>query len=147
MATSRGRLFCSSILPWKGSGGDPPWVGDRHVDRTGVAVDTLLAALPTTGLVWGGDWNHAMAGREYAGGIVGRAHLTEAVEKLGLQVPTTQLAHRIPGLLSIDHIAVPVTAAVVSADRLSAQADGRRLSDHDAYVVELADDGQERDGT
>ncbi len=58
-------------------------------------------------LVWGGDWNHAMTGREYAGSIGGRRAILGAVEQLGLEVPTAGLPHAIDGLLTIDHIAVP----------------------------------------
>jgi hypothetical protein len=138
MATSRGWTFCSSILPWKGAGNVAPWVGTRHADWTAGAVETLLASLPTTGLVWGGDWNHAMTGREYAGSKAGRAHICQAVTQLRLRVPTSELAHRIAGLVSIDHVAVPVELDVVGAYRIDASGPPR-LSDHDAYVVELAD--------
>ena len=41
------------------------------------------------------------------------------------------------GLLTIDHIGVPLEADVVGAWRYSAQAEDKRLSDHDAYVVEI----------
>jgi hypothetical protein len=81
MATSRGWTFCSSILPWR-SCGNSPWIGARHVDETEAAVATLLESLPTTRLIWGGDWNHALTGREYAGSIGGRTHVTEAVQRL-----------------------------------------------------------------
>ncbi len=50
-----------------------PWVGDRHVDKTTHAIDDLMLRLRTyPRLVWGGDWNHALTGREYAGSIGGR---------------------------------------------------------------------------
>lgn len=59
----------SSILPWRGCGGAPTWVGDRHVDKTRAACGTLLNERPAGALVWGGDWNHALSGPEYAGSI------------------------------------------------------------------------------
>jgi hypothetical protein len=134
-----GRLtFCSSILPWRSCGGRPPWVGDRHADRTGAAVDDLLRALPSAGLVWGGDWNHALAGPEHAGSEVGRTHIKRALAKLGLRVPTAGLPNRLAGLGSIDHIAVPQAATVLAARRVDASSGDKRLSDHDAYVVDLA---------
>ncbi len=37
----------------------------------------------------------------------------------------------------IDHIAVPGTWRILSAERVGAVHDQRRLSDHDAYVVEV----------
>lgn len=129
--------FCSSILPWR-SCGAAPWIGDHHIDRTTHALNSLTAELPARSLVWGGDWNHALSGTEHAGSKGGRAALLAAVASLGLQVPTADLPHQIDGLLSIDHLAVPSSAIVRSAMRVSARTADSRLSDHDAYAVELA---------
>lgn len=90
-------------------------------------------------MVWGGDWNHALHGPEYAGSRGGRSHIENAVSQLELQVPTQRLPHRIEGLLSIDHIAVPTGALVQAAERVAAATDDGRLSDHDAYVVTVQD--------
>ena len=130
-----GVTVCSSILPWKGVGAREPWLDGRHADKTERTVKELLAAFPPGDLVWGGDWNHALSGPEHSGGKCGRAHILDAVEALGLTVPTAALAHRIEGLLSIDHIAVSSSFRVRSAEWLVAEVEGRRLSDHDAYVV------------
>lgn len=70
----------------------------------------------------------------------GRLALREVLDTLGLQVPTANLPHRLDGRGSIDHIAVPGSWRVLSADRVSATREGKRLSDHDAYVVEAAAD-------
>lgn len=48
------------------------------------------------------------------------------------------LDHRIDGVGTIDHIAVPRGASATHATRVSAVGPDGRLSDHDAYVVELA---------
>ena len=134
-----GVTYCSSILPWKDSGGEPIWPGaepprNLHSGRTRHAVEVLLRALPCQDLVWGGDWNHAMSGDESAGTKGGRAHVLGAVKELGLQVPTAELPHRRDGLLSIDHIAVPRSWTVGEVRRL----DATGLSDyHDCYVVDV----------
>jgi endonuclease/exonuclease/phosphatase family metal-dependent hydrolase len=129
--------YVSSILPWKGCGPRRPWVGDRHVDKTENAVDDLLLHLRVAdSLVWGGDWNHALVSREYAGSIGGRRAVLAAVEKLGLEATTTDLPHRIEGLFTIDHLAVPA-GHPSQAWRIDASHEGKRLSDHDAYVVEV----------
>lgn len=139
MARVGGLTVCSSILPWKGTGRRDPWVGERHVERTQATMDDLAAALPRESLVWGGDWNHALSGREYAGSIGGRRHLLDFVAERQLQVPTAELTHQIEGLLSIDHIAFTDDLPVGEAHRFHAIGpDGRRLSDHDGYVVTLA---------
>jgi hypothetical protein len=136
MARIDGLTFVSSVLPWKGCGGGPPWEGQGHADKTLNAVQQLRA-IPHAPLIWGGDWNHALSGREMAGSKGGRAHVLAVVDALGLVVPTAVLAHRIPGLRSIDHVAVPRTASVQAAHRVAAEHKGARLSDHDAYVVTI----------
>lgn len=134
MASVGGWTFCSSVLPWRSCGTDP-WGEGRHADKTRLAVDALLKALPASGLIWGGDWNHALRDREYSGSMAGRAEITAALKSLGLRAPTADLSHALPGLLTIDHIAVPVGARIPAATQVEAAKDGRRLSDHDAYVV------------
>jgi hypothetical protein len=132
-AVIAGVTYCSSILPWRGMGRDAGWPGDSHEEWTQHAIDRLLGQVLTRGSVWGGDWNHGIFGPESAGSKGGRRHLFAALSKLELNVPTAHLPHRIRGLLSIDHIAVPPDWAVVSATRLSAEG----LSDHDCYVVDV----------
>jgi len=125
----------SSVLPWPACG-PSPWAGDRHDERIRAALDDLLDARPAGDLVWGGDWNHTLRGRS-VGSRTGRVAILDAVEALGLQVPTAALPHRLEGVHSIDHIALPVRWQVRSADRVRAQVDGRRLSDHDLYVIDV----------
>lgn len=129
--------YVSSVLPWRACGSRPPWGGARHVDKTANAVDDLLLSLRhARSLVWGGDWNHALTGKEYAGSQGGRRAILAALNELELEVPTAELPHRIDGLLSIDHIAVPPESETV-ATQVVAERDGKRLSDHDAYVVDV----------
>ncbi|MCY4726822.1 hypothetical protein NYO98_11090 [Nocardioides sp. STR2] len=128
--------YVSSVLPWRSARSGPVWVGERHADKTAHAVDDLLLRLRAApSLVWGGDWNHALTGKEHAGSKAGRDAITGALDELGLVVPTTYLPHAIEGLLSIDHVAVPAGSAA-STWRVVARRGGKRLSDHDAYVVD-----------
>jgi hypothetical protein len=83
--------LCSSILPWRSCGGQFPWEGTRHAGKTKNVLDQLRRALPHSGLVWGGDWNHAFVGEDYAGSQGGRRHLLDTVADLDLQVPTANL--------------------------------------------------------
>ena len=138
MATVDGLTVCSSILPWRSCGNSVPWVGERHVDKTQMTLDDLDRNLPRSGLVWGGDWNHALSGSEYAGSAGGRAHVLKFLDGRSMRVPTAALPHHIDGLLSIDHIAHTVDLESREATRFSSKTpDGRRLSDHDGYVVTL----------
>lgn len=129
--------YVSSVLPWRACGARPPWVGTRHAEKTAHTIDDVLLRLrPVRPLVWGGDWNHALSGKEYAGSQGGRREIFRALDELGLVVPTAKLPHPIEGMLSIDHIALGA-GTVSAASRIEATREGKRLSDHDAYVVEV----------
>jgi hypothetical protein len=133
-AKINGVTYCSSILPWRGvKAGSAPWHGSKHSEMTENAIKTLLSKFPKRDLVWGGDWNHSLIGKEHAGSMGGRIHLLEAVSQLGLNVPTTGLSHRGDYCRAIDHIGVPLSWKVESTKRINALG----LSDHDAYVVEV----------
>jgi len=134
LAVVDGLNFCASILPWRGSGGESPWKGATHADRTEAAISTLLSKLPNADLVWGGDWNHSLIGAELAGSKGGRSVLLKAIESLGLSVPTAELMHRNDICNAIDHIGVPQNWLMKSVKRIVAD----RLSDHDAYVIDAA---------
>lgn len=58
-----GLRFCSSILPWRSCAERAPWVGANTEQRTREAVAAIVDVRPD---VWGGDFNHALTGREYA---------------------------------------------------------------------------------
>ena len=133
-AKINGVTYCSTILPWRGvQANSAPWQGSNHSEMTENAIKTLLSKLPKKDLVWGGDWNHSLIGKEHAGSIGGRNHLLDAISKLELNVPTSGLSHRGNYCQAIDHIGVPLSWTVESAKRI----DARGLSDHDAYVVEF----------
>jgi hypothetical protein len=85
--------------------------------------------------IWGGDWNQALEGREYVGPADGRAQIVALLEQARLSVPTRSLGSAVLGQRSIDHIALPMTWDVRGARRVRAEANVRRLSDHDLYVV------------
>lgn len=137
-AEINGVVFCSSILPWRSCGRGPTWGEGSLTDRTSRAVEQIVGNLPDQPVVWGGDWNHALTGREFGGSVGGRRAIRTATEMLDLTVLTADLPHRLEDLLSIDHVAVPAAWTVTSADRIVAvDRAGKRLSDHDAYVVDV----------
>jgi hypothetical protein len=130
MVVIDGLTFCASILPWRGAGGRPCWPGEQHADWTTYTIDSLRRELHAR-VIWGGDFNHALDGREWSGSKAGRAQIHALIGELDLQTPTTLLPHQMDGLLAIDHIAVPQTWRVLDASRHVATG----LSDHDAYTV------------
>lgn len=135
MAEVAGLRVCASILPWRSCGSRDPWRGETTAERTVAAVEALEAAAPE---IWGGDWNHALSGREWTGSMAGRRSLLAVLERLGLQVPTASSPHQIEGLLSIDHVAVPASWSVAGTHRYRAFVGTTQISDHDAYVVEAS---------
>lgn len=136
-ADAFGLTWCSSILPWRACG-TTPWGEGNTAQKTIRAIDQIINGLPSTGLVWGGDWNHALTGPEYVGSLAGRAAIEDAARRLNLTVATWESPHREPGLSAIDHIAVPAHIAVSGACRIVAvDTRGRRLSDHDAYTTNI----------
>lgn len=134
LAEIDGLRVASSILPWRNSGGDPPWAGEGQSSRTATAVADIESAAP---IIWGSDWNHELTGRLYAGCRDGRRSILGALDRLGLSAPTAASPHRLVGAHSINHVAVPAFWSVVAVERVSAMVDGVELSDHDAYVVEV----------
>lgn len=133
-----GLVWCSSVLPWR-SCGTTPWGEGTTTEKTSRALEQLTAVLPVGGLVWGGDWNHAMEGREYAGSLAGRAAIKDVLADRQLKLVTHRLPHCIPGLFTIDHIAVPEGTLIVDVTRVVAEGRrGDRLSDHDVYTTEIA---------
>jgi hypothetical protein len=134
LAQIDGMRVASSVLPWRNCGGALPWQGPDQGTRTTAAVAHVAAASP---VIWGGDWNHELTGRLYAGSASGRAHILNALDALGLDAPTAPAPHRLPGATTIDHVAIPAFWTPTSVERVSAIVEGVELSDHDAYVVDI----------
>ena len=99
-------------------------------------------------LIWGGDFNQELrdlaperkaAGYRLAGTVRGIERLREAFERFGLRPLTANSEHLDQNSPSIDHIAVsePLWRAEASVYRPHHE-DGRLLSDHAAYVADIA---------
>ena len=131
-----GVVVCSCVLPWRGAGATWPDAGTNTAGRTTAALERLRPGVMPGAreVVWGGDWNHAMSGPEMGGSKEGRRAIQALARDGGLRVATATQRHAIPELLSIDHIAVP-EAWTTACRRIVAEHRGKRLSDHDAYVI------------
>ncbi len=55
LAVVHGITMCSTVLPWRSCGSEPPWVGHSHAEKTGHALNAMLPTLRGRSLVWGGD--------------------------------------------------------------------------------------------
>ncbi len=126
--------FMSSVLPWRACG--PSWPGLTLAEKMKKTLDALRAQITET-TVWGGDWNQAFEGSDFVGTRDGREQILDLIHANGLSLPTRSLGGATPRHRSIDHIAVPIGWDVQGVHRISAAENGRRLSDHDAYVVSI----------
>ena len=129
---------CSCVFPWRAAQSQGwPVKGDLAtitLEAIGCARDALAGG--SGDLVWGGDWNLALEGRDDVGTPAGRSAVLDVVETLKLTVPTAGEDHTLGGgHRSIDHVAVPSHWAQGVATRVLAENADGRLSDHDAYVV------------
>ena len=129
--------FCSSVLPWRACGNKAPWTAGSTAAKTRAVLTALDSNLPAGELVWGGDWNHSLSGREFVGSMKGRSDIEDLLAARGLVAATADLPSAVEGVRSIDHIAAPRDWPVAAHRRVVAAMDGVRLSDHDAYVVDL----------
>lgn len=128
-----GTRFICSVLPWRACG--TSWQGSTLAEKQAAA---LLALQPqiTAATVWGGDWNQALEGPEFVGCLEGRRIIDAMLGAARLSVPTRSLGSASPEHRAIDHVAVPVAWDVSSVHRVKAIRSRRRLSDHDAYLVD-----------
>jgi len=132
-----GRLYCASVLPWPllHEDGVDLWEGDDHLGRVTTTVEALAPVLAGGEAVWGGAWNQPLAGNIIGFSRTVQEALEQAVDDLGLQVPTATLRARNGMQNTVDQVAVPKTWLL--GDAGSVAVDGA-LSDHDIYWVEAA---------
>jgi hypothetical protein len=131
-----GMTFMASVLPWRSAQETDGFAGDSQGERTRGAVEAIALWWSSGTVVWGGDWNHELSGPISAGSKIGQEAILGLVRERGLQVPTSVLGSE-HGSASVNHIAVPDSWKVMSVERHVASSGGKRLSDHDAYVVQV----------
>ena len=134
-AAIAGVRFMSSVLPWRTCG--QSWPGSNLAEKQKATLDTLRPQIASA-TVWGGDWNQALGGSENVGTLEGRRTIVAMLNAARLTAPTGALGSASPGHRTIDHIAVPLGWDVSRAYRIEAKENGKRISDHDAYVVEVS---------
>jgi len=136
-------LVASSVLPWRGAGSYwPSGPGTTYEERFSATLATHREAIahhasPDEGVIWGGDFNQALAGGETVGSLKGREGLLDAFRSLGLEATTAKCPARQPTSYSIDHIAAPPEWVGESSAHDVHTREGTHLSDHPAYVTKL----------
>lgn len=135
-------LAATSVLPWRGAAaawpeGDGLVFAERFTRSLDAHAGEIAAARGGRPVLWGGDFNQALSGREYVGSRDGRAKLQEACSVLGLTVVTAQAVGSLDGMAAIDHLAISRELQALSVVVHRPVADGRTLSDHPAYLADL----------
>jgi len=135
-------LAAASVFPWRGAAEFwPTGDGDIFAERCANTLDAHAAEIceARCGLpvVWGGDFNQALSGRDNVGSDVGREALSKAFAHLGLRAVTIEADGQEPPHQSIDHIAIPKGWTSGDVDVQRPQSEGRFLSDHPSYVVSV----------
>jgi hypothetical protein len=146
-ANGRDIILYGSVLPWRSA---PLHVPDltlpgessadmfvRFLDVQKQDVALLQKSYPDALVVWAGDFNQSLTGPNVVGSARGRVALGAALEGLGFQAWNSEQVHAHAALRTIDLICGPVEQPIRSVERIDPVTNGRRLSDHAGYVVDL----------
>ena len=138
-------LAASAVPPWRGAA--PYW--RKALGATLTYAEIYVSVLdyfterireerrPGEPVVWGGDFNQGLIGRDYVGTLTGRAALLDTFASFDLIVPTMHLSALIETHPAIDHIAIPSQChSPVAAQIHRPERDGKYLSDHALYLVQ-----------
>jgi|GEM_PF-686005 len=133
-------LAACSVFPWRGAAefwptGDGDTFAERCVNTLDAHTAEICEARCGLPVVWGGDFNQALSGRDYVGSDVGRLALPKAFEHIGLRAVTGEADGQVPPHQSIDHIAIPRGWGSEDVEVLKPRSKDRLLSDHPSYVV------------
>jgi endonuclease/exonuclease/phosphatase family metal-dependent hydrolase len=143
----RSVVIYGAVLPWGGAvratglahaGESFASMFSRVLDEQVADLEYLTTIYPDALRLWAGDFNQTLEGPNLGvGSTRGRQQLEEALTRLGFAAWNRHQPHGLPGLATIDLICGPANMTVTSSERIDPNVDGRRLSDHAAYVVEV----------
>lgn len=134
-----------SVLPWRG-------ITEAGLLRPGEAyqqafarllceqeadIRSLQAAHPEALVVWAGDFNQELAPPHYVGSAANRELLEQSLRRLGMVAWNAGEPAAQEEIRTIDLICGPASCEIKSIERIPHTVEGRTLSDHSGYVVEL----------
>lgn len=88
-------------------------------------------------VIWAGDFNQSLVGRNSAGSAVRRAALAKSLANLGLTAWNEAAAHARRGMCAIDLICGPKEYKPIRQGRIHPILRGIAMSDHAGYWVEV----------
>jgi hypothetical protein len=149
IATIRGRevVVYGSVLPWRSAPRHIPELAlhdelpaamfERYLDAQVADLDDLRSHHPRAVLIWAGDFNQSLDGPNLVGSRSGRLLLRGALDHLGFTAWNQSEHHANTGLSAIDLICGPRDVCITHVERIDPFQNGRLLSDHAGYVVDV----------
>jgi hypothetical protein len=140
-------LVYGSVLPWGFMGRDvPEFVGAGETSREAFLrvlreqtadIKELRRRYPSHLVIWAGDFNQTVSGRNYGGSVVKREALQHALDELGLVAWNAAAAGADEDMHAIDLICGPRETSLSRQGRIDPVLDGVVMSDHAGYWVEV----------
>lgn len=137
-----------SILPWNAAATQAPDVYgrdvlpfseffDRALQEQVSDIKAIAAEFGPGNVFWAGDFNHPLEGSLRGFAAHARKAIAVALDDLGMRAFNASAPHAKPCANSVDLICGPVNLSSNGVEDWLPTADGRPLSDHRAYCVEV----------
>jgi hypothetical protein len=140
-------LIYGSVLPWAFVGRNAPELlrkGETATDAFRRVLREQAADIERLGrrhrdhvIIWAGDFNQTVSGRNFGGSVTKREALLAALDGLGLVAWNAAAANADEGMYAIDLICGPGERTTRRQGRIDPTLDGVVMSDHAGYWVEL----------
>ena len=140
-------VIYGSVLPWNAAivqapylaqpGGSAAGLFERVLAEQVADLHLLRNQHPGAVVLWAGDFNQPLEGSSSGFSKRNRCLLEDALEAVDLITYNRGLAHAKDGYCAIDLICGPASRGAVEVRRIDPVIDGRLLSDHAAYVIDL----------
>lgn len=140
-------LVYGSVLPWLNAIHQAPYLTRQDESPLGLFgrvlrdqvndMASMRSRLPDHTLIWAGDFNQTLSGPNYGGSVKGRQLLAEALTELDLVAWNQDCAHAKPTMHAVDLICGPAGRRPRRVERIEPTVDGKVLSDHAGYLVEV----------
>jgi hypothetical protein len=147
--SGRGIAVYGSVLPWNAARSQAPdvygtetrtfdQVFDLALRQQVEEIEFLQVEFGQDNVFWAGDFNHSLIGSLRGFSRHARAAIQDTLDCLGMVAANRESEHAQPGACAIDLICGPQGLDYAIAESsMPMHHDGRSLSDHRAYVVEV----------
>ena len=136
-----------SVLPWRQIVQQAPSLV-RPYENYATAFQRILAEqvadlmrfrvrFPDRMIIWAGDFNQSLVGRNLTGSKSGREQLSSALKHLDLVAWNSNAPHSRTDMCAIDLVCGPDVDRIPRIELIPTHQEGRKLSDHMGYVVQL----------